>query len=215
MFAPLLVLQSLLLFGCGSPVNEQAGDSGAVNPGTLGNRAPNIAGTPPASVNVGDSYVFVPNASDADGDPLTFSIQGLPDWATFDTTSGELSGVPSGADLGLYSNIQITVSDGKTTNSLPMFSINAVAVSLGSVTLSWTPPTFNEDGSTLTDLAAYKIYYGVSQGNYTNQIRIDNASVSTYVVENLAPNTYYFVSTAINSAGVESRYSNVATKVVM
>jgi len=80
--------------------------------------------------------------------------------------------------------------------------------------LTWTPPTKNTDGSQLTDLAAYKIYYGLSQGDYPNEIRIDNPGISTYVIDNLNPNTYYFVSTSINSAEVESDFSNVATKTI-
>jgi hypothetical protein len=114
----------------------------------------------------------------------------------------------------VYSNIRITVTDGQLSASLPQFSINVSAVALGSVTLSWTPPTRNTDGSALTDLAAYKIYYGLSEGNYTNNIRINNPGIATYVVEDLAPDTYYFVSTAINDAGIESDYSNVAIKTV-
>lgn len=42
----------------------------------------------------------------------------------------------------------------------------------------------------------------------------DNASVTTYIVENLAPGTYEFVATAYNAAGVESGYSNIATRVL-
>ena len=33
--------------------------------------------------------------------------------------------------------------------------------------LTWDPPTTNTDGTTLADLAGYKIYYGQSSGNYT------------------------------------------------
>ena len=43
---------------------------------------------------------------------------------------------------------------------------------------------------------------------------IRHAGLTTYVVDNLAPGTYEFVATAINSSGVESRYSNPATKVL-
>ncbi|MFW2404273.1 MAG: fibronectin type III domain-containing protein, partial [Gammaproteobacteria bacterium] len=82
----------------------------------------------------------------------------------------------------------------------------------GSVTLSWTPPTENADGSVLTDLAGYKVYYGNEPGNYTMSLQIDNPGIATYVVENLTPNTYYFVLTAINSRDIESEYSNEAIK---
>jgi hypothetical protein len=88
------------------------------------------------------------------------------------------------------------------------------AGSVGSATLSWTMPTENTDGTTLTDLAGYKLYWGTSPGDYPNSVTINNASVSIYVVDNLAPGIYEFVVTAFNTAGVESSYSNTATKVV-
>jgi Fibronectin type III domain len=87
-------------------------------------------------------------------------------------------------------------------------------VSLGSATLNWIPPTQNTDGSALTDLAGYRIYYSTSPGNYPNQITINNPGITTYVVDNLTPNTWYFVSTSFNSSGMESDFSNVATRTI-
>jgi len=116
--------------------------------------------------------------------------------------------------VGAYNSIGITVTDGQQSASLPPFSIDVAAIALGSVTLSWTPPTVNTDGSALTDLTAYKFYYGLSEGNYPNEIRVDNPGIATYVVEDLAPNTYYFVVTAVNSSGIESVFSNFAVKAV-
>ena len=86
--------------------------------------------------------------------------------------------------------------------------------SSGNVTLSWIPPTENVDGSYLTDLAGYNIYYGIKQGEYGNRINISNPGIATYVVTNLSPNTYYFVATSFNTSGVESPYSSVVSKVV-
>ena len=94
-------------------------------------------------------------------------------------------------------------------------SVTVNQVGLGSATLSWTPPTQNSDGSPLTDLAGYKIYYGNESGNYHTSIQIDNPGIAIYVVEYLTPNTYYFVLTAINSSGVESNFSNEASKQVL
>jgi hypothetical protein len=85
----------------------------------------------------------------------------------------------------------------------------------GSATLSWAPPTQNLDGSPLSDLAGYKIYYGNRAGDYHTSIHIDNPGMTIYVVEYLTPNTYYFVLTAINSSGVESRFSNEVSKLVL
>ena len=77
-----------------------------------------------------------------------------------------------------------------------------------SVTLSWTPPTENADNSPLRDLAGYKFYYGLSDGDYPNSIYINNAGLSSYTVSNLPANTYYFVVTAVNEGGAESAFSN-------
>jgi hypothetical protein len=179
-----------------------------------GNSAPTISGSPPSQVNANSAYSFTPTADDSDSDTLTFSITGKPGWASFRTSTGRLSGTPTDADVGVYSGISISVSDGDASATIGPFSITVDAVSLGSVTLSWTPPTNNEDGTAITDLAGYNIYYGLSDGDYPNRIRIDNPSISTYVVENLSPDTYYIVATSFNSMGVESRYSNPTTKTI-
>jgi hypothetical protein len=85
----------------------------------------------------------------------------------------------------------------------------------GSITLSWTAPTYNTDGSVLTDLDGYRIYWGTAPGQYRNSVTIDNESITVYVLENIPVGTYEFVATSFNSAGVESNYSNPVTKVVM
>ena len=79
-------------------------------------------------------------------------------------------------------------------------------------TLTWNAPTTNSDGSPLTDLAGYNLYYGTSSGNYTNTIRVGNAT--TYIL-NLSAGSYYFVATAYNSLGVESSESNQVVKTVL
>ncbi len=73
------------------------------------------------------------------------------------------------------------------------------------VTLTWDPPTTNADGTPLTDLAGYKVYYGTSSGNYTTSIDVNN--VTTYTVTGLQPGTYYFAVTAYDTSGNESDYS--------
>ncbi|HZD53679.1 MAG TPA: putative Ig domain-containing protein, partial [Woeseiaceae bacterium] len=160
-----------------------------------GNSPPVISGSPPPSVAIGQRYSFTPSASDADGDPITFSIQAKPGWASFDSATGRLSGTPAAGDEGPYDGVAITASDGKASDSLD-FSIEVTQLAEGSVTLSWQAPTKNTDGSALTDLAGYKIYYGLARGEYTESIRIDNPGITTYVVENLSPNTWYFVATS-------------------
>jgi len=178
------------------------------------NGEPTIGGTPPASVLAGSAYTFTPTASDPDNDTLSFSVANLPAWASFDNTTGRISGTPQAGDVGSYNGIRITVSDGTASAELGPFSIEVMAVALGSVTLTWTPPTQNTDGSPLTDLAGYRIYWGNGGGVYPQSVTIDNPGVSSYVVENLPPGDYEFVATAINSVGVESGFSNPATRTV-
>jgi hypothetical protein len=176
------------------------------------NAAPKISGTPPASVLTGTSYAFKPTASDADGDTLTFSIANKPAWATFSTATGQLSGTPTAADVGTTAGIVIAVTDGEATAALPSFSVAVQASATGAATLSWQPPTTNTDGSPLMGLAGFKVYWGPAQDNYPNSVKLDNAGLASYVVNNLVPGTYYFTVTALTSVGTESAFSNVASK---
>jgi hypothetical protein len=178
------------------------------------NSPPVISGNPPTNINANDTYWFTPNASDQDNDTLTFSVLGLPVWAEFDTSTGNLSGTPGDEHVGVYTDIRITVSDSSVDVNLAPFSITVDAISLGSVTINWTAPTQNEDGSTLEDLDKYRIYWGTSSGNYPKSVTID-AGTTTYIVEGLAAGTYVFVATAINNAGVESAYSGETTKTIL
>jgi hypothetical protein len=100
-------------------------DAATVSFEATANTAPAINGSPATNVIVGNNYVFQPGASDADGDPLTFSISNRPSWAGFDSSTGRLSGTPGSA--GTFSNIRISVSDGQATAALPAFSIIAAA----------------------------------------------------------------------------------------
>jgi Putative Ig domain len=176
------------------------------------NRAPTISGTPSTSVNAGSAFAFRPTAADADGDTLTFAISNRPAWATFNAATGQLAGTPTATSAGTYSNIVISVSDGTASAALAAFSIAVVDVSIGAATLTWTPPTTNTDGSTLTSLAGYRIVYGTSAASLTQTIQLGNAGMSSYVVENLAPGTYYFAVRVYTSSGAESANSNVVTK---
>jgi hypothetical protein len=205
---------SLAASGCLSKSESGSPDESSNLPPSSQNSAPQISGSPPIAVLAGDAYNFTPSASDEDGDAISFSISNKPTWATFDSSTGALTGQPLLGDVGVYENITITVSDGTASTNLPAFSIQVSQIALGSMTLSWTAPTQNEDGSALTDLAGFKIYFGTDSGNYSQQVTIENASISTFVVENLMPDAYFVVATAFNAAGVESRYSGEVVKTV-
>ena len=77
-------------------------------------------------------YSFVPRATDADGDTLTFSVQGRPQWATFNSMTGELHGTPRDADVGTTGAIVISVSDGTDSDALAGFAVDVAALAMGS-----------------------------------------------------------------------------------
>lgn len=178
------------------------------------NSPPTITGTPTKSVAVGTAYSFQPTAKDTNNDPLTFGITNKPTWASFSTSTGKLSGTPTATNLGTTSNILISVSDGKASAALPTFSLAVTQIATGSATLSWTPPTRNTDGSTLTNLAGYRINYGQSASALTQSVQISNPGISRYVIENLSPGTWYFALKDYTTTGMESSLSNIASKTV-
>jgi large repetitive protein len=173
-----------------------------------------IAGTPAASVNVSSAYSFTPTVSNPGGAALTFSIQNKPTWLTFNSASGQLSGTPSAANAGSYSNIGISVSNGSSSASLAAFTITVNQASNGSATLDWTAVTQNMDGTTLTNLAGYNIHYGTSAGNMSQTIQVTNASLTAYVVTNLSSGAWYFAVAAYTSGGSEGELSNVGSKTI-
>jgi fibronectin type 3 domain-containing protein len=83
----------------------------------------------------------------------------------------------------------------------------------GTVTLAWDAPTTNEDGTPLTDLAGYNVYYGTSSSTYT-QVK-DAGTATTYDVTNLTVGTtYYFSVKARDYSGNESIFSNEVSATV-
>ncbi len=212
--APVFV--ALALAGCGG------GQGVTVSSTAAATAAPSatISGAPATSVTVGGQYSFTPSASDSDGGTMTFSIQNVPSWATFNTATGQLSGSPKATDTGTTSGIVITVADGSAKASLPAFSItvNGTAVTTpatGSATLSWVAPTQNSDGTPLTNLAGYNIYYGTDSAALTQTVQVTNPAALSYAITGLAKGTtWYFAVTSYTTAGQESARSQLSSKTI-
>jgi hypothetical protein len=83
-----------------------------------------------------------------------------------------------------------------------------------SVTVTWSMPSLNTDGTPLTDVSGYFIHYGTSPGNLAQSVLMAGAGVTSGVVNGLMPGTYYFAVTTINSAGTASTPSNPASVTV-
>jgi hypothetical protein len=192
------------------------------------NRVPVISGTPPTTITAATAYTFTPTASDPDGNALTFGVQNRPTWATFNTTTGRLSGTPTVSQLGTFSNIRITVSDGTATVSLPAFAITVTQAAnrppvIGGTpgtgatvgqSYTFTPTASDPDGNTLAfsvaNLPAWATFSGttgtitgtpaaMNVGSYANiVITVNDGRVST----NLAAFAINVVAQANGSAVV-------------
>jgi hypothetical protein len=140
--------------GCGGS-SADSSTAAAVSPAssvtTPPPQAPTISGTPPATATVGVLYSFQPSASGPTGDTLTFSISNKPSWATFDATSGLLSGKPTSSDVGTSAAITISVSDGTLSAQLNSFQIQ---VSNASSTPPNQPPTISGTPATTVQAGA-------------------------------------------------------------
>jgi hypothetical protein len=207
----LCLLAAAALAGCGG-----GGGGAAQSTPVSAPTPPTISGTPPTQVTVGQAYSFTPTASGPSGTTLSFSVQNLPSWATFSISNGTVSGTPSSSNVGAFSNIVVSVSDGQMSAALAAFNIqvNAAPVASGSASLSWVPPTTNTDGTPLTDLAGFVINYGTSASAMTNSVNVSSATATGYTVGSLAAGTWYFTVTVYTTAGTQSAPSDVASKTI-
>jgi len=214
---------TLLLGGCFEEDNNSSfggSGNGGGNGGENGNgngelnQAPAISGSPSANILEGEFYEFLPNAIDPDGDALEFSVARKPAWAEFDKASGRLSGTPGADDVGNFTNIGISVSDGKATATLAAFDVSVNQIAAGAATISWDPPIENADGSPLTNLAGYRIYYGRNPDNLARVVVLNNPGLIRHVIENLTPARWHFEMTSVNGDGIESRRSPTASKTI-
>ena len=170
------------------------------------------------TVIASDSYSFKPGATDADDDVLSFAIANKPAWASFNSSTGRLNGVPAEGDVGEYKNIVITVSDGADTASLAAFNIQVQAntVATGNLDLNWTAPVARADGTplSLADIDGFRIYYGESEGQYTESVEITDGTAQSATVTGIPVGSYHIVMTTYDMDGRESGYSSSVIKSV-
>ncbi len=84
----------------------------------------------------------------------------------------------------------------------------------GTATISWTAPTANTDGSSLTDLSGFKVAYGTSSTSLGTVQAVNDAKATSATVAALASGTWYFAVRAVTSGGVESANSPVVQKTI-
>ena len=196
----------------------------AMSLSTVSHATTYISGTPATSVATNRYYGFQTWATDNDHRAIVYSIRNKPAWATFDTKYGHLYGIPTSANVGTYSNIVITASDGVSAASLPAFSISVkgtasggtggTSTGTGSALVQWRPPITNTNGTTLTNLAGYTIKYGTSSTSLSSSVTVTNPGLASYQIDGLKSGTYYFGVTAYTSSGQTSVLSGLASKTI-
>jgi VCBS repeat-containing protein len=136
------------------------------------------------SLNSGETLTDILTVASIDGTThdVTITINGVDEPVAADTTS----------------------SDSTSTNTTTDTAATAVDINL-----SWTAPAEREDNTalSLSEIAGYKIYYGTTQGNYTNSVDVNDSTTTSYTFKSLVAGTYYFVITTRDVDGRESQYS--------
>jgi hypothetical protein len=197
-FAGLLFVVLLAnLTGCDDSSSAPASSGSSAS----GRDAPVITGAPASSVIAGESYKFQPTVTAPSGTTLSFTIANQPSWATFDRSTGALTGLPAAADAGDFANIVIAVDDGAGTAALAPFSIHVASGSSAVATVSWTAPVSG------TAPAGYRVYYGTSAAGMTHIVVVDDPSETSYVVENLSPGTWFFAIASYDQNDTQSTLS--------
>jgi hypothetical protein len=90
-------------------------------------------------------------------------------------------------------------------------TVTVAAVANGTATLSWEAPTTNTDGTPVTPLSGYTIYYGTSPSALSHSISA-SATATSYEITGLASGTWYFAVEADATVGTKSAMSNIGSK---
>jgi Fibronectin type III domain len=84
----------------------------------------------------------------------------------------------------------------------------------GTATLTWVAPTTNTDGTTVTPLSGYTLYYGTSASSLTHSVVVSGSTTTSYTITGLAAGTWYFAVIADAADGMQSAMSNVGSKTI-
>ncbi len=132
------------------------------------NSAPVVTSNAINSVEVGEIYTYKMEASDADGDNLFYSQQVAPNWLTFDTTAGVLSGSPSSSDVGSHA-VELRVNDGRIAIR-QNFNITVVATEVVPAPVDGTPITPSTPSSPITPSGPNNVPFFTSSSSNTASV---------------------------------------------
>jgi hypothetical protein len=101
----------------------------------------------------------------------------------------------------------------KTPARTPARKPSAVPAT-GFAIVSWIAPTENTDGSPLTNLAGYRVRYGLSVGRLAVSADVPNPGTTSIRIEGLGAGTWYFTVSAYTNVGVEGAQSAAVSKTI-
>lgn len=79
--------------------------------------------------------------------------------------------------------------------------------------LAWVPPITNTDGSPLTNLAGFRVHYGLDSDELSETREVADPQATSAAISGLLPGrTYFFGVRAYNEQGAESALSNIVSK---
>lgn len=105
------------------------------------------------------------------------------------------------------------------TQTLPTINANTnytltCSWGAGSAVVSWVAPTANTNGTPLTDLAGFRVYYGTSSTSLSQNRTISDVTARNTTITGLSPGTWYFAVRTLNARSIESADSNIASQTV-
>ena len=171
------------------------------------------------SVGSADVFYATANKTAIAGTDYT-SKQGELSWANGDTAPKTFSiPISNAKPFSGTKTLAIAIADGinvvlgSSTSAIVTIDGDAAAAT-GTATLSWTAPTANTNGTPVTTLTGFHIYYGTSENALTQSIAVSGAKTTTYEITGLASGTWYFAVAADAADGTESARSAVESAAI-
>ena len=188
--------------------------SATVSAPASNNVAPGIVVDASSPAHAGVRYELQPAVSNLENEQLTFSAENLPSWASLDAASGKITGTPQTTDIGEHEDIVIKVADAAHRAATMPFTISVIGSGEGVARIDWQRPTWKVDGSTLDDLAGYRICYGRDPDDLDHSVFIPDPSQTSYEFSTLDAGVWYFAVISVNANGLEGPSSGTARKVI-
>jgi hypothetical protein len=183
------------------------------------NATVSVSGTATASTTAPKVSLTASPATVAKGGKTMIS------WSTSNATSctgsgawsgnEALSGAKSTGALSTDLTFALTCSGpgGTATNSTTV-SVTGAAAATGYATLTWSAPATNTNGTPVTSLSGYHLYYGNSASALTKSVAVSGAKTTSYEISGLTAGTWYFAVAADATDGTEGVKSSVGSKTI-